>query len=231
MTGLPSDRCPECGKRYDPVLAMRRRAAAAADGVRFRDLILLLAFMAFGSASTWEETLGVAAVGAIWAWLRREALRRRPLALWLGLLAILCAGNLNEAGQDAGALVWLGVASVIVLVEMWRFGWRAPGAAMQAVGVIVAIAAGITAVLAAFQMIAGGSPGSSFHIVAWDIPADTRTGCLMALLAALILLGCATLLWRAGLWVSALAGKPPPPPRSIRLLFHGRGGRKEERDE
>lgn len=228
MVGLPSEVCPECGKRYDPVLAMRRRAAAVADGVRFRDLVLFLAFMAAGNVSRWDETIGAAMIGGAWAWLRWKQIRQRPLALWLVLLALACAGALDEAGNGAGALAWLGVAWAIALTETWRFGWRAPGAAMQAIGVIVTIGAGIMTAMATFQAIAGGSAGSSFHIVTWRIPTDTRSGCLLALLASLILLACAILFWRTGVWVSALAGNPLPPPRPIPLPFRSIKRNQEE---
>jgi hypothetical protein len=62
----------------------------------------------------------------------------------------------------------------------------------------------------------------TFHIGPWQIPADTRTGSLLALFASLILLGCALAIWRAGVWVSALAGKPPPAVRRIPLSFRSR---------
>ena len=223
MSGLPSDLCPECGRRYDPQLAMRRALARRRDGLEYTDILLALPMLAAPSAGDWQTLVWIGAPAAAWAYLRREAIRRRPFALWLALLAVVCATSLNDAGRTpawlAGAL--LGAAGVIAVVETSRFGWRAPGAVMRAAGLYVAIASAILSLFMGVGAVTGGGR-EEFHFLTVRIDCAGRLRQAAACGAFLLVAAAALGLWRAGLWVSRLERQPATALWPIRLSLRRR---------
>lgn len=206
MTGLPSDRCPECGQIYDPVLAMRQRLARSGQGLKAADALLVLATVVVGNATEWH-TLGWVALASLgWVWLRREGIKRRPLALWLMLPVLIGAGAYSDAmrADPRVAPVLIGVAVMIAVLETLRFGWRAPGAVMQAVGIAFAVTWCIGAVFAAVSLVIGGSSGG-IRFMMVEIPTDTRVRCALVLLVEIVLIAIGIAVWRAGVWVSGLS--------------------------
>lgn len=212
MAGLPSDICPECGKRYDPALAasLQKRRRRSAEGVQLSDILLVLALIFALNAHQWQTLGWVALVSGAWAALRRRAIRRGPMALWLALVAIFAADALSQRGPMWLVVALLAAAAAIVVLEITRFGWRAPAAILKAAGLYLGIGATLVAMVALGRVLAGGA-GSSFRILSIEIEPEGRLDYAVVLCVAVVLAALGYGLWRVGGWLGARATERDAP--------------------
>ncbi|MFG0282887.1 MAG: hypothetical protein ACF8R7_00555 [Phycisphaerales bacterium JB039] len=212
MSGLPSDICPECGKRYDPRLAAIRELQRLRQGFQIEDWLLVAAFLIASNLQGPLTAATVAASTGAWIWLRRDLLRRAPAGLWLALLAIACAGGASgwQAAPPGLEEVFNGLAIGLVILELVRFRLRTVATLARGLGICFTIFGAIGALVAAIYVIAGGS-GAGWYFMGLEIEPDTRVGYALAALLNAAVTGLGWALWRAGGWLRRRSGARASP--------------------
>lgn len=212
LFGLPGDRCPECGDRFDrsslPVVGageiQSRRSVwwlrAGAIG---------LALVHFSNKPGPENTAFQAAwLGLMWslasAWVVlswRELTRPggAPTALWLLIPCIGSPGRpaLPEPWETAAGLFALLVGIVVLVVALHSSRRRTAGCLMMAVSVILLLAGVYGMVFGlAVGLSVSDSSGAVFKLFTWEFEGTRRDHLLAAILGVLfVATGVAFLRW------------------------------------
>jgi hypothetical protein len=198
MTGLPSDLCPECGRRYDARLAALRAARRLGRGFQFEDVLLVGAFIAANNLREWVSAVVLVACAGLWIRLRRRLLACSPAGLWLAILAYASASGVEDvAGAPPVLAAGLYVLSAgIVILELVRLRLRTVAALLRGAGVVLMIIAGLGAAVATLIAVAGGHEGV-MHVFGL-IEVGTRLRAAAAAIAYATMAAAGWGLWRAG---------------------------------
>lgn len=203
LCGLPEDRCPECGQRFD-----RSSLPVVEPGTNppgrplwpLQAVAIGLAFLHYSLGRDSANTIfQLTWLGLMWslvaAWVilrRRELLRpgRAPELLWL---LIPCIGTpsrpyLPEPWELGATVFALAVGTAVLVIALWSNARRTVGYLTLAAGVVL-LGVGALGMIGGLAGAVGGADPDriTFSFFTWRFPGTRKNHLIVALIGALML--------------------------------------------
>lgn len=216
LCGLPEDRCPECGQRFDrSTLPIVEEGSAQPERSLWplQAAAIGLAFVHYGLGSSAANTVfQLAWLGLMWllaaAWviLRWGELSRPGRAPGLLWLLIPCMGTptrpyLPERLELGAAVFALAVGTAVLMISLWSSARRTAGYLTRAAGVVLLTVGALSIIVGLMGALVGADPDrTKFSVFAWEYPGTRQNHLIVAIIGAVVVLaGYAIVRWGKGL--------------------------------
>lgn len=213
LEGLPSDRCPECGNRFDLAeLPLQPRTPSPGSSEWAGPALaaaIVLAVLKIGDSpgplNTWFQLIWVGLMwtfAGVWVWLRRHDWSRTGKPHHLLWLLLVCVGmdrpNLPDLHQFV-LWLWTGCIALTILLVAFGLSWqRSTHALVKASAVILMLSGGLAVLLVSLLVTLGGH--GTYHVWGRTYSAS-HVADLVAFLSSLGIFGVGVLLNRLARWM------------------------------